>query len=151
MYGAFIGAAITPDLAPFISGRTDDDPVGSKQVELFRLSSADNQQAVRFRFAHAGTDSWYFGIDDFGLYSVQTPSGQSVALAIERAGSDLLLSWPADAAGFTLRVPILSTIPPGRPSAESPIILSAFLSEQDKGTIDCANNCCAVPIPDLKR
>jgi len=76
-YGAFIAAPITQALAPYISARVDDDPVESKRVELFRLTAADNQPAVRFRFAHAGTDSWYFGIDDFGLYSI-TPGALPV-------------------------------------------------------------------------
>lgn len=70
-YGAFIAAPITPALAPFIQARVDDDPRESKRVELFRLPQADNQAAVRFRFAHAGTDSWYWGIDNFGLYSIE--------------------------------------------------------------------------------
>jgi hypothetical protein len=69
-YGAFIGAEVTPSLAPFINPRPDDDPVASKRVELFRLPAADNQAKVRFRFAHAGTDSWYFGIDDFGVHVI---------------------------------------------------------------------------------
>ena len=69
-YGAFIAAPITPALASYISPRVDDNAVESKRVELFRLPAADNQPAVRFRFAHAGTDSWYFGVDDFGLYSI---------------------------------------------------------------------------------
>ena len=73
-YGAFIGAPITADLAPFISGRVDDNAFESKRVELFRIASADNQSKVRFRFAQAGTASWYFGIDDFGLYSISTAS-----------------------------------------------------------------------------
>ena len=42
----------------------------SKRVELYRLAGADNQSHVRFRFAHAGTDSWYFGVDAFGIYSI---------------------------------------------------------------------------------
>lgn len=69
-YGAFIAAPITQALAPYISPRVDDDPVESKRVELFRLAAADNQAKVRFRFAHAGADSWYFGIDDFGIYTI---------------------------------------------------------------------------------
>ena len=76
-YGAFIAAPITPVLAPYVSARVDDDPVESKRVELFRLPAADNQPAVRFRFAHAGADSWYFGLDDFGLYSI-TPGALPV-------------------------------------------------------------------------
>ncbi|MCD8535695.1 MAG: hypothetical protein LR011_13285, partial [Verrucomicrobia bacterium] len=58
------------DLAPFISGRVNDDPVESKRVELFRLPAADNQQRVKFRFSLTGTDSWYWGIDNFGIYSI---------------------------------------------------------------------------------
>jgi len=79
-YGAFIKAPVSQALAPFIAGRTDDDPVSSKRVELFRLAAADNQAAVRFRFAHAGTDSWYWGIDNFGLYSI-TPGQMPVIVA----------------------------------------------------------------------
>ncbi len=71
-YGAFIAAPISQSLATNISARVDDNSVESKRVELFRLTAADNQPAVRFRFAHAGTDSWYFGVDNFGLYSITT-------------------------------------------------------------------------------
>ena len=69
-YGEFIAAPMSQALSPFISARVDDNPVESKRVELFRLPAADNQPAVRFRFAHAGADSWYWGVDDFGLYSI---------------------------------------------------------------------------------
>jgi YVTN family beta-propeller protein len=69
-YGTFIAAPISAALAPHISARINDDPVESKRVELFRLAAADNRSAVRFRFAHAGTDSWYWGVDDFGLYTI---------------------------------------------------------------------------------
>jgi hypothetical protein len=91
-YGAFIGVASNQwsTLAPYISQRLDDNPVESKRVEVFRLAAADNQANVRFRFAHAGTDSWYFGIDDFGLYSIgsvarpiataPSPASQTVAV-----------------------------------------------------------------------
>src|SRR5882724_6468172 len=79
-YGAFIAAPISQALAPYISARVNDDPVESKRVEYFRMPAADNQPAVRFRFAHAGTDSWYFGIDDFGLYSI-TPNTTPVITA----------------------------------------------------------------------
>ena len=91
-YGAFIGIDSNQwsTLGPYISPRVDDNPVGSKRVEIFRLAAADNQANVRFRFAHAGTDSWYFGIDDFGLYSIgsvalpvaaaPTPSSPTVAV-----------------------------------------------------------------------
>jgi YVTN family beta-propeller protein len=69
-YGAFIAAPISQALATNISARVNDDAVESKRVELFRLPAADNQPAVRFRLAQAGTDSWYWGIDDFGIYSI---------------------------------------------------------------------------------
>src|SRR6266850_2960975 len=92
-YGAFIATPITQALAPYISARVNDDPVESKRVELFRLVAADNKPAVRFRFAHAGTDSWYFGIDDFGLYSI-TPGTTPVITA---APADLNVSVGASA------------------------------------------------------
>ena len=72
-YGAFIGVSSNKwsTLAPFISARVNDDGVESKRIELFKLPQADNQAKVRFRFAQAGTGSWYFGIDNFGLYSIE--------------------------------------------------------------------------------
>lgn len=76
-YGAFIAAPITADLAPYISGRINDDQSESHRVELYRLSRADNKATVRFRFAQAATGSWFFGIDNFGLYSITTTTAPS--------------------------------------------------------------------------
>lgn len=101
-YGAFIGAAISPALAPYIEARVNDDPVESKRIELYRLPQADNQPAVRFRFAHAGTDSWYFGLDNFGLYSMSLPPPERPVLSIARTGNTVTITWPANASGFTL-------------------------------------------------
>lgn len=101
-YGAFIAAPITQDLAPYISARVDDNPSESKRVELFRLPAADNQAKVRFRFAHAGTDSWYFGIDDFGLYSISAAPVQAPQLSIARSGATVTISWDSTVTGFTL-------------------------------------------------
>lgn len=74
-YGASIGVA--PDqwgsLAPFISPRINDDLTSSHRVEIVRLAQADNQSTVRIRFANIGNDSYYFGIDDFALYSISNP------------------------------------------------------------------------------
>ena len=95
-YGAFLKAPVDESLAPFISGRIDDNPRTSKRIEIFRLAEADNQASVRFRFFHAGTDSWYFGIDNFGLYSflpVERPSlqisksGNSVTITVQGSGT----------------------------------------------------------------
>ena len=54
------------------SGRTNDDPIKSRRVELFRLPFADGQPKLRFRFVQTGTSSGHFGIDDFGIYSIPT-------------------------------------------------------------------------------
>lgn len=69
-YSAWMGAPVTAALAPFISGRINDDQVESKRVEVLRLPGADNRPNVRFRLFQAGTASWYWGIDNWGLYSV---------------------------------------------------------------------------------
>jgi hypothetical protein len=77
-------------LAPFINPRVDDNPIESKRVEIFRLPAADNQSKVRLRFAHAGTDSWYFGLDNVGLYSLtefSPPAIIGLAPATEAVGN----------------------------------------------------------------
>ncbi|MEC9081176.1 MAG: hypothetical protein VYE44_05305 [Verrucomicrobiota bacterium] len=86
-YGAYIGAEITEELAPYISGRINDDQTGSKRYELFRLPEADGQKTVRFRLAKSGTHSWYWGIDHFGLYSIAPSSMPEVMEASPAAGS----------------------------------------------------------------
>jgi len=101
-YGAFIGAAISESLAPFISPRIDNDPAGSKRIELFRLSAADNQPKVRFRFAQDGTDSWYFGIDDFGLYSIGETAAASPELSITHSAQGITIQWDPAITGYTL-------------------------------------------------
>ena len=72
-YSNFIGAVVSTNLIPYISGRKNDDPLASKRIEVVRIPMADNSPHVRFRFAQAGTSSWYFGMDDFGLYSITLP------------------------------------------------------------------------------
>ena len=102
-YGFFIGAEVSAELAPFISPRIDDDPSDSKRIELFRLPAADNQATVRFRFAHAGSDSWYWGVDNFGLYSIPS-GGEQPELSISQGqGSQITVSWDSAATGFTLQ------------------------------------------------
>jgi hypothetical protein len=100
-YGAFIGAPITASLAPFIQGRVNDNRVESKRYELFRVSGADNQSKVRFRFIHAGTDSWYWGIDDFGIYTGVAPTTAPV-LSVKAEGTQCLISWPTSVSGYVL-------------------------------------------------
>ena len=72
-YGTYIGAVVSTNLIPYIRPCRNDDPVQQKRIELFRLPAADGQSAVRFRFMQAGTASWYFDIDDFAIYSINTP------------------------------------------------------------------------------
>lgn len=72
-YGAFIGIQDTnrwASLSPYISARVNDDRIESKRIELFPMPKAANQKTVRLRFAQAGTGSWYFGVDDLGIYSI---------------------------------------------------------------------------------
>jgi len=100
-YGAFIGAPITASLAPFIQGRVNDNRVESKRYEAFRLGGADNQAKVRFRFIHAGTDSWYWGIDDFGIYA-GSGAVTAPALSARISGDRFQVEWPGIASGFVL-------------------------------------------------
>jgi len=130
-YGAFIGVASNQwsTLGPYISKRVDDGPVESKRVEIYRLPSADNQSKVRFRFAHAGTDSWYWGVDDFGLYSLARPTINSIV----RNGDNAMISWNG-AAGTKLQKTTSLTSPNwqdvpgsnGASTASDPISGAAF-------------------------
>lgn len=95
-YGAFIGADANSDLSAFIQGRLDDNPVESKRIEKYDLSQASNQPKVRFRFATCGTDSWYWGVDDFGVYSA-TSVVETPALTIKPAGGQLTVSFTGGA------------------------------------------------------
>ncbi|MBE0545808.1 MAG: immunoglobulin domain-containing protein [Verrucomicrobia bacterium] len=72
-YSNYIGAPVSTALTPYIAGRIDDNQLDGKRIEVVRLPQADNAATVRFRFGQAGTASWFFGIDDFGLYEVNTP------------------------------------------------------------------------------
>lgn len=72
-YGAYIGATVSTNLIPFIRPCRNDDPVQQKRIEVLRLANGDGQPTVRFRFMQAGTGSWFFDIDDFAIYSINTP------------------------------------------------------------------------------
>lgn len=106
-YGAFIGVTsnLWSTLAPFISARVDDDAIESKRVEFFPLPQAANQSKVRLRFAQAGTASWYFGLDDVGLYNIeqsQPPNiSQSPLSQIVSAGATITLNVVATGSGLT--------------------------------------------------
>ena len=105
-YGAFIG--VLPEkwsgLADAISGRVNDDFTESKRVEFLRVAEADGKSRVRFRFTSAGTASWYWGIDQFAIYSMDPADGSAPKLAAAMKDGQLTLTWPsvARASGYTL-------------------------------------------------
>jgi hypothetical protein len=107
-YGAFLAAPISAELAPFIHGRVDDNPTESKRIELFPLPQADNQATVRFRFGHAGTDSWYFGIDDLGLYELGADTGPAPTLAVTVQANELVLTWSGSGTWILESTPALT-------------------------------------------
>ncbi|HMO64337.1 MAG TPA: immunoglobulin domain-containing protein [Verrucomicrobiota bacterium] len=130
-YGAFIGVStnLWPTLAPYIQERINDDPFESKRIERYRLPEADGKSQVRLRFAQAGTASWYFGVDDVGLYEineVQPPAitrnpdsqtrivGSSVTFEGNATGDQLGFQWFKDGTnaipGATNRVYTLANL-----------------------------------------
>jgi hypothetical protein len=102
-FGAFIGVARDQwaGLAPYMSGRVNDDLVESKRVEVIRLAGADNKATVRLRFANLGTDSYHFGIDNVGLYSgvVMPPLLLGVTPASRSTYVGATVSFEANARG----------------------------------------------------
>lgn len=103
-YGSFIGAApgTWSTLAPYISGRINDDYTESKRVEFYRLPGADRKAKVRLRFASAGTGSWYWGIDNFALYSLDAADVTPTVLSVGMEDGKLLLTWPSVAPAYAL-------------------------------------------------
>lgn len=104
-YGDFIGVAADQwsTLGPYIRARLNDDETESKRIEVIRLVEADDQPAVRFRIAQSGSSSWYFAMDNFGIYCLTTvprpligtvtPASQTVAV-----GNEITLSVTASGA-----------------------------------------------------
>ena len=118
-YGAFIGAdpATWSTLAPYISGRINDDFTESKRVEYYRLPQADNQSKVRFRFAQAGTASWYFGIDNFAVYSTSPNDTAKPKLDVTTVDGKVQLTWPSVAVPYVLETAASLTDPVWTPVA----------------------------------
>jgi hypothetical protein len=122
-YGFFIKAPITPALAPYIEGRYNDDGSESKRIELYRVPLADNQKNVVFRFVQAGTSSWYWAIDNWGVYSVpslavQPPGSLSIALS----NGQLHISWTGG--GVMQSAPDLSGTWTNVPNASNPMLVT---------------------------
>jgi len=112
-FGAFVKAdrSTWANIGPYISGRINDDAQESKRIEKFRLPQADNKAQVKLRFFQAGTGSWYFGVDEVGLYSITTfdpPSlttqpkdatvlaGAPVWFSATASGQQLSYQWQKD-------------------------------------------------------
>ena len=72
-YGSYVSAPISSIKAANINGRLNDDTFDGKRIEVVRLAAADGKANVRFRLNANGTSSWFWGIDNFGLYEITTP------------------------------------------------------------------------------
>jgi hypothetical protein len=94
--GAFVGPPITQALAPYIEGRVNDDSYESKRFEAYAVPGADNQASVQFRLFQAGTGSWYWGIDNWGIYSVPSIVQANLGLlTAQLSGQNVVLTWTA--------------------------------------------------------
>ncbi|MEW6234912.1 MAG: hypothetical protein AB1656_05955 [Candidatus Omnitrophota bacterium] len=60
------------DMAPFISGRINDDNAESKRSEQYRLEMADNQSQVVISWLNMGTGSWFWAIDDVAIWGIES-------------------------------------------------------------------------------
>jgi len=101
-YGAFIGVTsnLWSTLGPYISGRLQDDHVTSHRVEKFRLPLADGQAHVRFRFMLAATDSWAWGFDNFGIYSLSLPPPLQISSVVQSSTS-ITVTWNGTGGNFS--------------------------------------------------
>lgn len=108
-YGAFVKSDPTTwkDLAAYVSGRINDDANESKRIERYRLEKADGQSKVRLRFFQAGTGSWYYGVDNVGLYSIVVVDPPALteqpASATRYAGTSVTFKFGATGTGVTFQ------------------------------------------------
>ena len=119
-YGNFIAASVSDALRPYISGRINDDQAESKRVEVFRLPAADNQPNVRFRLFQAGTASWYWGIDNWGLYSLPYTDVASGQLKNQANGANTSVTLTLSETGRPLSARAPTVFAPAAPETGSP-------------------------------
>lgn len=139
-YGAFLRVPQErwTSLGPYFSARVNDDPWESKRIEKYRLPLADGQSQVKLRFFYAGTASWYWGIDNIGLYSITTiekptlktvPSdatrieGSWVSFKVEALGEALSYQWYKDGQEIN--------------GANTPIYTIESINKSDEGQYIC--------------
>ncbi len=91
--GAFVGPPITQALAPFIEGRVNDEDHESMRFEAYAVPAANNQPSVQFRFFQVGTGSWFWGIDNLGIYSIPSAGSGLGPLAAQLSSDNLVLTW----------------------------------------------------------
>jgi hypothetical protein len=93
-YGFYVGvnSNLWDTLGPYISGRINDNQTESHRVETFRMPMADGQPKVRIRFLYAGTCSWDWAIDNFGIYSIPTTPPLQIT-GIVKSGNNITVNW----------------------------------------------------------
>ena len=112
-YGSYISAPVSSIQRSHIQGRLNDSDLDGKRIEIVRLPQADGKADVRFRMNANGTSAWFWGIDDFGLYEINTPvitvqpAGRTVAAGTATnftvtASSPSLLSYQWQRAGTNI-------------------------------------------------
>jgi hypothetical protein len=100
----FILARPLSELGPYISPRINDDQNESKRIERYRLTAADNAAKVRLRFVQAGASSWWWGVDDLGLY--EGPGGATAEITASvtaRTDTTMTISWTGGTGKFLVQ------------------------------------------------
>ncbi len=102
-YGAFVGVdpSLYGTLGPYIRLCTEDDHYAYHRVEQFRLSMADGQSTVRFRFSFAGANFWDWAIDNFSLYAlpISPPALQVTSIAASKG--NVTVHWNGSGINFS--------------------------------------------------
>jgi hypothetical protein len=96
-YGDHILCRPFEALGAFVSPRINDDAFSSKRAERIRLTQADGQAAVRFRFALVGTGSWFWGVDDFEVRGFPPTSDPLRITSLKLVPEGLRLEWTGPA------------------------------------------------------
>lgn len=131
-FAMFMAAPVSEADVPFIQAFPDDGynyiTTGGgvsqsqwigKEIEQIRLAGADFQKTVRFRIGYEGRCSWYWGIDNFGLYTINKPdiSVQPESITVDAGTSGSLSVTATGAVPLTYQWQLDGTNIPGATSS----------------------------------
>ncbi|MHB9005528.1 MAG: hypothetical protein ACYDC1_01205 [Limisphaerales bacterium] len=86
-----------------VSSSSPDVDFENLDSAVYAAWTTVNVDRFQGTFVHAGTDSWYWGVDNFGLYSLASPPAEpATPTAVAQSGS-IALTWTGGQSPFQVQ------------------------------------------------